>query len=31
MLAVGFTGAINTWADLIIKVWQFGQLAEMTS
>ncbi len=31
MLAVGFTGVINTWADLVIKVWQFGQLAEMTS
>jgi uncharacterized iron-regulated membrane protein len=31
MLVVGFTGVINTWADLVIKVWQFGQLAEMTS
>ena len=31
MLVVGFTGVINTWADLVIKAWQFGQLAEMTS
>lgn len=31
MLVVGFTGVINTWADLVIKVWQFGQLAEMTA
>jgi uncharacterized iron-regulated membrane protein len=30
-LVVGFTGVINTWADLVIKVWQFGQLAEMTA
>ena len=29
MLAVGFTGVINTWADLVIKIWQFGQLSEM--
>ena len=28
-LVVGFTGVINTWADLVIKIWQFGQLAEM--
>jgi cytochrome b561 len=31
MLVVGFTGVINTWDDLVIKVWQFGKLAEMTS
>lgn len=31
MLVVGFTGVINTWADLVIKAWQFGQLAEMTA
>jgi len=31
MLVVGFTGVINTWADLIFKVWQFGQLGEMTA
>lgn len=30
-LAVGFTGVINTWADLVIKAWQYGQLAEMTA
>lgn len=30
-LVVGVTGVINTWADLVLKAWQFGQLAEMTS
>ncbi|MPZ40422.1 MAG: PepSY domain-containing protein [Rhizobiales bacterium] len=30
-LVVGFTGVINTWADLVIKIWQFGQLSEMTA
>jgi uncharacterized iron-regulated membrane protein len=30
-LVVGFTGVLNTWADLVIKIWQFGQLAEMTT
>jgi uncharacterized iron-regulated membrane protein len=30
-ITVGFTGVLNTWADLILKIWQFGQLAEMTS
>jgi uncharacterized iron-regulated membrane protein len=30
-LMVGFTGVINTWADLVIKMWQYGQLAEMTA
>jgi uncharacterized iron-regulated membrane protein len=28
---VGFTGVINTWADLVLKMWQYGQLAEMTA
>jgi uncharacterized iron-regulated membrane protein len=28
-LTVGFTGVINTWADLVIKIWQYGQLTEM--
>lgn len=28
---VGATGMINTWADLMLKLWQFGQLAEMTA
>ncbi len=31
MLVVGFTGTINTWADLAIKMWQFDQLADMTA
>lgn len=31
MLVVGFTGVVNTWAELVIKIWQFGQLAEMTA
>ena len=31
MVVVGFTGVINTWADLVLKAWQFGQLAEMTA
>jgi len=30
-LVVGFTGVINTWADLVIKYWQFDQLALMTA
>jgi uncharacterized iron-regulated membrane protein len=30
-LVVGFTGVINTWADLAIKIWQGGQLADMTA
>jgi uncharacterized iron-regulated membrane protein len=30
-LTVGFTGVINTWADLVFKIWQNGQLAEMTA
>lgn len=29
-LVVGFTGVVNTWADVILKIWQFGQLSEMT-
>lgn len=31
VLVVGVTGTINTWADLMLKLWQFGQLAEMTA
>ena len=31
VLVVGFTGVINTWADLAIKFWQFDQLAAMTA
>ena len=29
VLVVGFTGVINTWADLVLKLWQFDQLTEM--
>lgn len=28
-LVVGATGVVNTWADLVVKVWQFTQLSEM--
>ena len=31
VFVVGLTGVINTWADLVIKIWQYGQLAEMTA
>jgi uncharacterized iron-regulated membrane protein len=30
VLVVGFTGVVNTWADVILKIWQLGQLSEMT-
>lgn len=30
-LVVGGTGVINTLSDVVIKAWQFGQLAEMTA
>jgi uncharacterized iron-regulated membrane protein len=30
-LVVGATGTINTWADLMLALWQGGQLAEMTA
>jgi uncharacterized iron-regulated membrane protein len=30
-LVVGATGTINTWADLMLALWQRGQLAEMTA
>ena len=29
VVVVGTTGVINTWADLVIKAWQNGQLVEM--
>lgn len=29
VLVVGSTGVLNTCADLLIKAWQYGQLAEM--
>jgi len=30
VLVVGATGVINTWADLVLQAWRFGQLAELT-
>ncbi|CAN5810645.1 PepSY-associated TM helix domain-containing protein [soil metagenome] len=30
-LVVGATGMINTWADLVVKYWQFDQMAEMVA
>jgi len=29
--AVGLTGVINTWADLVIKFWQYDQMTQMTA
>lgn len=29
LVVVGFTGVINTWADLVIKFWQFDEVSEM--
>lgn len=31
LLVVGATGVVNTWADLIVKVWQFDQLAALVA
>jgi len=31
LLVVGATGVINTWADLLLKVWQKTELAAMTA
>ncbi|MET3034481.1 PepSY domain-containing protein [Chryseobacterium sp. NRRL B-14859] len=31
MVVVGFTGVINTLSDVIVGLWQQGQLAEMTA
>lgn len=31
LLVVGFTGVINTLSDVIVVLWQQGQLAEMTA
>ncbi|MBS0320631.1 MAG: PepSY domain-containing protein [Proteobacteria bacterium] len=28
---VGFTGVVNTWADLVVKYWQYDQMAAMTA
>jgi uncharacterized iron-regulated membrane protein len=30
-MIVGVTGVINTWADLVIKFWQFDQLSAMVA
>lgn len=30
-LVVGATGVINTWADLLIKLWQFNELSAITA
>ena len=30
VFVVGATGVINTWAELVIKYWQFDQMAQMT-
>lgn len=30
-LAVGATGVINTWADLVIKLWQYDQMTQMVA
>jgi uncharacterized iron-regulated membrane protein len=30
-LVVAATGVINAWSDLVIKYWQFDQMAEMTA
>jgi uncharacterized iron-regulated membrane protein len=30
-LAVGATGVINTWADLLIQIWRFDQLGKMVA
>jgi uncharacterized iron-regulated membrane protein len=30
-LTVGVTGVLNTWADLVLKLWQIDQLADMTA
>lgn len=31
LLIVGGTGVINTWADLVIKLWQYQELSAMTA
>jgi len=30
-LVVGLTGVINAWSDLVVKYWQFDQMAAMTA
>jgi uncharacterized iron-regulated membrane protein len=31
VLVVSATGVLNTWAELLLKAWQHGQMAEMTA
>ncbi|MFD0928413.1 PepSY-associated TM helix domain-containing protein [Methylophilus glucosoxydans] len=31
LLVVGATGVINAWSDLLIKYWQFDQMAQMVA
>jgi uncharacterized iron-regulated membrane protein len=31
LFVVGATGMINTWADLLLKVWQMDQMADMVA
>ena len=31
MFVVGFTGMLNTWADLLLKLWQFQEVSAMTA
>jgi uncharacterized iron-regulated membrane protein len=31
VLVVSATGVLNTWAELLLKAWQQGQMAEMTA
>ena len=31
LTVVGATGVINTWSDLLVRYWQFDQMAEMTA
>jgi uncharacterized iron-regulated membrane protein len=31
VVVVGFTGVINTWADLVVKYWQYDQMAAMVA
>jgi len=31
VIVVGATGVINTWADLVLQLWRFDQLAAMTA
>lgn len=30
-LVVGTTGVLNTWADLVVKYWQFDQVSQMVA